>query len=227
MPALALVAAGLQAQSLPSFDAISVGGQTMHLPRGWSRQQDDASMVLTKDPADSASPVLALFAVQADPAQAPAPAALADAVLGQLNLAAQGLQPLLLEQRSEDGALYRLHRLDGPAQDGYLSSYTHVNRSSGALVHMLYSARDFEFVALGGPALPLVVFAGVDPAALHALAHAPVASRCDDSWACAENLTADELALASRISQMSHESSMKLIYNLDSGWCYRGESDCE
>ncbi len=32
---------------------------------------------------------------------------------------------------------------------------------------------------------------------------------------------------ASSFLFFSHETSMKILYNMDSGWCYRGESDCE
>ncbi len=33
-------------------------------------------------------------------------------------------------------------------------------------------------------------------------------------------------ANASRISAMSHQTSMKIAHNIGGGWCYRGESDC-
>lgn len=31
---------------------------------------------------------------------------------------------------------------------------------------------------------------------------------------------------ARQIMRMGHETSMKILYNMNSGWCYRGESGC-
>ncbi|MCC7097767.1 MAG: hypothetical protein IT472_11365 [Thermomonas sp.] len=114
-----------------AFEAVVIGGMSMQLPRGWQRQQDEASLVLTRDPGDEDSPALALFAVQVEPARSPAPATLADAVLAQLDLPAQGVRAVLAEERWQNGALYRLHRLDEAGQRGYLVSYTHVDGGIG------------------------------------------------------------------------------------------------
>ena len=219
------------AAGLPRFKPEIIAGHTMNLPLGWQRQQDEASLILTEDPDDEDSPALALFAIRIDPERSPAPAALADAVLVQLNLPAQGVTAVLAEERWQHGALYRLHRLDESGQFGYLGSYTNVDRARGNLVHMMFSARDRDFVELGGPLLPLVVYAGVDPDVLDATSHAsreaPAATGCEASWACADGMSAEEMALASQISRMNHEASMKILYNMDSGWCHGGEAVCE
>jgi hypothetical protein len=245
----------------------------MNLPRGWQRQQDEASLILTENPADEDSPVLALFAVQTVPGQAPTAAAIADAVFAQLGLQAAGIRAERIEEKADRGALYRLHRLEKRGRMGYLVSYTHSDPGSGAVVHMLFSALDARFVELGGPVLPLVVYAGMDPAILSRMrkASAPKpAQHCEraehleaclakhhfadhpqaagaQSWSeslsgrCQARLNAArtaqqiaaaqadcnrEMALASQIMQMSHETSMKILYNMGSGWCYRGEPGC-
>jgi len=79
--------------------------------------------------------------------------------------------------------------------------------------------------------LPLVAFAGLPVATIEQVkqsVHAPAPAT--QRSAPAGYSAADEAAayaLASQISRMSHETSMKILYNMDSGWCYRGESDCE
>jgi hypothetical protein len=228
---IAFTSLATSAAGLPRFAPETIAGTTMNLPRGWQRQQDEASLVLTRDAGDEDSPALALFAVRIDPARSPSPAALADAVLAQLDLPSQGVQAVLAEERVQQGALYRLHRLDESGQYGYLASYTHVDRAQGTLVHMMFSALDRDFVDLGGPLLPLVVYAGVDPAVLasppQSRPQAPAANGCTASWACVEGMSAEEIALASQISRMSHETSMKILYNMDSGWCYSGEAGCD
>lgn len=271
---LAFTSLASSAAGLPRFEAETIAGSTMNLPRGWQRQQDEASLILTENPTDEDSPALALFAVQTVPGQAPTAAAIADAVLAQLGLEAAGIRAERIEEKADSAALYRLHRLEKRGRMGYLVSYTHSDQGSGTVVHMLFSALDARFVELGGPVLPLVVYAGMDPAILSRMqkASAPTpAYRCEgaerleaclaedhvadqpqgagaQSWSeslsrrCQARLGAArtaqqiaaaqadcnrEVALASQIMRMSHETSMKILYNVGSGWCYRGEAGCD
>ncbi|MCU0753524.1 MAG: hypothetical protein MUE46_00160 [Xanthomonadales bacterium] len=263
----------VSAAGIPRFDPVTIAGTSMQLPRGWQRQQDDSSLVLTENPADPESPVLALIAVQAVPGQTPSAATVADTILGNLDLPAQGIRAELIDQRSDQGALYRLHRLDKQGQPGYLVGYTHTDPRQGTVVHMLFSAMEARFVALGGPALPLVVYAGMDPKRLqqmqqnsqvgradhcegaasfeacladHHFRQLPastsgslsdqVAARCQAAIQAARGPAAlararadceREVAQASQILRMGHETRMKIIHNLGGGWCYRGESGCD
>ena len=63
----------------------------------------------------------------------------------------------------------------------------------------------------------------------------PYVDACGNVWsqahtpeqrAQAEAQCQQSLALASQLSRMSHETTMSILYNMDSGWCYRGEPDC-
>lgn len=245
-----------------------IAGTIMQLPQGWQRQMDDSSLILTESSAEN-SPVLALFAVAGTPGQAITPAALADAVLQQFDLPANGIRAELIEERMHGPALFRLHRLVSPSDRGYLAAYTHTDRSTGALVHMLFSATEQRFAELGGVMLPLVAFGGMDARQLQASKPAavpppmdcrpgerqdqcmarqwlgasassaiaqPYVDACGNVWAqagtpeqraWAEAQCQQSLALASQLSQMSHESTMSILYNMDSGWCYRGEPGCD
>lgn len=271
---LVLTSSAASAAGLPRFEPVTIAGAKMNLPRGWQRQQDEASLILTENPKDEDSPALALIAVQTARGQTPTASALADTVFAQLGLEAAGIRAERIEEKVNRGALYRLHRLEKRGRMGYLVSFTHTDRGTGAAVHMLFSAPDARFVELGGPVLPLVVYGGVDPAILSRIqsASAPApAHRCDgaeslevclsehyfanqpqtsgtQSWSdsisqrCQARLAAArtaqqmvaaqadcnrEVALASQIMRMSHETSMKILYNMGSGWCYRGEAECD
>lgn len=258
---------------VPRFESTVIAGATMQLPKGWQRQQDDSSLVLTENPADPDSPVLALIAVQWMPGQTPSAAAVADTILGNLDLKSQGIRAQLIDQRSDQGALYRLHRLEKQGRPGYLVGYTHTDTQQGTVVHMLFSAMEARFVELGGPALPLVVYAGMDAKRLQQMQqHSQVgrADHCDGapsfeaclaehhfrqvqqptSGSLADRVSARcqaqinaartpqalaqakadcerEVAMASQILRMGHETRMKIIHNIGSGWCYRGESGCD
>jgi hypothetical protein len=216
----------------PRFERTQIAGTIMQLPVGWQRQQDDYGLILTENRNDEDSPVLALIGVQGQPGQQVAPRQIADTVLAQLDPAAQGIVATLVEERDQNGALYRLYRLQEGPKWGYLVSYTYSDANSGAIVHLFFSALEQRFVELGGPVLPLVVFAGLAPATIdqvarNARASGPVAQANAAAGHSSPSDEAAAYALASRISQMSHETSMKILYNSDSGWCYRGESDCE
>lgn len=65
---------------------------------------------------------------------------------------------------------------------------------------------------------------------------APYIDACGNAWsqalteaqqAAAEADCLQSIEIASRISRMSHETSMKVLYNADAGWCYRGEAGCD
>jgi hypothetical protein len=264
--ALALAALSASASGL-DLRSERIAGIAMQLPADWQRQMDDSSLILTESSAED-SPVLALFAVAVTPGQAITPAALADAVLEQFDLASSGIRAELIEERMHGPALFRLHRLVGEEDRGYLAAYTHTDPTTGVLMHMLFSATETRFAELGGVMLPLVAFAGMDSGQLQAgkpdatpppaecrpgerhdqcmarrwlgdsadsAIAQPYVDACGTVWsdartaeqrALAEAECQQSLALASQLSRMSHESTMSILYNMDSGWCYRGESDC-
>lgn len=252
----------------------NIAGTTMQLPRGWRRQQDDYSLILTENDGDT-TPLLMLIAVSVPTGTRLEPTQIADQVLTEINLAQHGIREQRVEQRSLDSALYRLHRLEHERHRGYLASFTYSDANAGAVIHMMFSALEQRFVELGGPMLPLVVFGGLDAAVLsadHAPAQVSTNADCDGStsmevclaerWFGPEGQyatgstssiagpylsecerrqqaarTADEVAaataycnrsyeIASRISAMSHRTSMQILHNVGGGWCYRGESGC-
>lgn len=228
---LTLFAAFAPAVAAPlRFERVEIAGTPMQLPKGWTRQQDDYGLILSESSDDDA-PVLALIGVQGQPGQYVAARQVADTVLAQLDLPTQGIVATLVEERDQNGALYRLHQLQEGRKPGYLASYTYTDARSGAIVHLFFSALEQRFIELGGPVLPLVAFAGLPVASIEQVkqsVHAPAPAM--QRSAAAGYSAADEAAayaLASQISRMSHETSMKILYNTDSGWCYRGESDCE
>lgn len=263
------------------FDRVPIAGADMNLPRGWQRQQDDYSLILTESPQSETSAVLALYALVAQPGNSTSPAQLADAIHSQLDLASHGYSVRLLEERHVGPALYRLHTLHKGQQFGYLASYSHTERASGALIHMFFSALEQRFIDLGGTVLPLVAFAGLKPALIEQIKtqsaalpphsggssdgckpgqsyevclaeqwfgpggkyEAPSASAVTESYTAeckrrtdaarntaelnaAQTYCTNAYRTASQMLRMSHETSMKILYNIDSGWCYRGESGC-
>jgi hypothetical protein len=226
-----LFAAAAPAVAAPlRFERVEIAGAPMQLPKCWIRQQDDYGLILSESGDDDA-PVLALIGVQGQPGQHVAARQVADTVLAQLDLPKQGIVATLIEERDQNGALYRLHQLQEGRKPGYLASYTYTDARSGAIVHLFFSALERRFIELGGPVLPLVAFAGLPVATIEQVkqsvhAPAPVMQRAAPAGYSAADEAAN-YALASQISRMSHETSMKILYNMDSGWCYRGESDCE
>jgi hypothetical protein len=238
------------------FEPATIAGTRMNLPSGWQRQQDDYSLILSEAPQQQHSAVLALFALAAQPGHVTTPAQLADVVLTQLDLGSQGFSARLVEERMVGDALYRLHALQHGERFGYLASYSHTDPATGALIHMFFSALEQRFIELGGSVLPLVAFAGLDPALIERIKAESVqassasgaalnpasglaqgyvdacGNRHQNARTPAEQQQAEAWCLqamqtASQISRMGHETSMKILYNMDSGWCYRGESDCE
>jgi hypothetical protein len=197
----------------------------MRLPKGWVSEQNDASLILTERTNDVDAPMLALVAVQVAAEQAVSPHQVADAVLAQLNLAAQGVAASTVEERNQHGALYRLHRLSRSGTTGYMASFTYVDARSGLLVHLFFSALEHRFVELGGPMLPLVVFAGMPPSALEEVrrgASRPVSAA--RGMAPGDRTQAD--ALLDEIVRMGQETRAKTVYSMGNGWCHRGEPDC-
>ena len=249
---LDLLAAPLQ------FRPETVAGMPMQLPQGWQRQQDDYSLILTESSAEHA-PVLGMIAMSLPAGSGAGPLSFADSVLQQLDLPSQGIRAVVVDQRQQPAALYRLHRLDQAGARGYLATFTYVDTQSGAAIHLFFSALEQDFVAMGGPMLPLVSFGGQDPRRLQLAS--PVAvdlSGCGErgrqkcasrQWsaaigdaavpaiaapyldACGQPAgstdCAAQLALASQISRLSHESSMQILYNMDNGWCREGEPGCD
>lgn len=263
----------VQAQPVTLEPAV-IAGTSMQLPRGWRRQQDDYSLILTENDSDT-TPVLMLIAISVPVGTDLAPAQVADQVLTEMDLRQHGIREQRVDQRSHDSALYRLHRLEHERHRGYLASFTYTDAKAGAVIHMLFSALEQRFVELGGPMLPLVVFGGLDAGVLRAEAApaAPASSGdCDGSTSIevclaerwfgpsgqhtstgSGSITAPYLAecqrrqgaartpaeaeaataycnqvysIASRVSAMSHRTSMQILHNIGGGWCYRGESGC-
>lgn len=176
-----------------SLDPENIAGTTMQLPRGWRRQQDDYSLILSENDSDT-SPVLMLIAVSVPAGVNLEPAQIADQVLTEMDLARHGIAEQRVEQRQLDSALYRLHRLDHERHRGYLASFTYTDAKAGALIHMMFSALEQRFVELGGPMLPLVVFGGLDVGVLDAdNTPASVASTGD-----CDGTTSIEVCLAER-----------------------------
>jgi hypothetical protein len=69
--ALSLVFALACAQAATlSFEPVQIAGVEMKLPKGWQQHRDDYSLILTEQPNDPASAVLALFALSAGPGAA-------------------------------------------------------------------------------------------------------------------------------------------------------------
>ena len=97
--AIGSLPAAVEAASL-RFEQVNIAGANMNLPRGWQRQQDDYSLILMESQAES-SPVLALFALAAQPGNTTTPAQLADAVLTQLDLGSHGFSARLVEERND------------------------------------------------------------------------------------------------------------------------------
>ncbi len=45
-------------------------------------------------------------------------------------------------------------------------------------------------------------------------------------WEAQQAADVQSLQVMRNISRMQHETTMKILYNMDSGWCYSGESGC-
>jgi hypothetical protein len=180
------------------FDRVAIAGSPMQLPRGWARQQDEYSLILTESPDSPRSAVLALFAIAAQPGTAVAPATLAEAILGGLELASRGISETRIEERAHGAALYRLHRLQQEGDTGYLASFTWTDSASGALIHLFFSAPEVRFVELGGPVLPLVVFGGMDSGAIEAVKRDAAAAAPPHQEASCGAGTSLEVCLAER-----------------------------
>lgn len=162
----ALFLPGLVIAAPPRFEPVQLAGMNMQLPVGWQRQQDDASVILTDDPKAEHPAVTGLIAVASGSTDAVAPDQVADLVLQQMDLPSHGFRVSTVELRRKEQALYRLHQLDTGSVRGYLASFTFTESTSGAIVHMFFSALDQRFVDLGGPLFPLVVFGGMEVSAL-------------------------------------------------------------
>jgi hypothetical protein len=224
-----------------------VAGLTFKLPANWQIQSDEYSIIAYENPTDEDAALLGLFAFISQAATSTTAEQVADSVLESFDLQSQGIAAQLMDENSQNGALYRLYQLVEDENFGYLSSYTYVDGQTGSIYYLFYSAVQDSFVAYGGPALPLVAFAGMDESLLEysAAASTPnidpnvASTSCEDQVAetnnpqeatllyqqCIQDRQAS-FEVMSQISAMSHETMMKTIYNLDSGWCYSGETGC-
>ncbi len=224
-----------------------VAGLTFKLPPNWQIQSDDYSIIAYENPSDEDAALLGLFAFISQGGTNATAEQIADSVLGSFDLQSQGITAQLMDENSQNGALYRLYQLVENDSFGYLSSYTYVDGQTGGIYYLFFSALQNSFVSYGGPALPLVAFAGLDEGLLtysDASSETPITENvptesCEQQAAAASNQQEANLLyqqcvqdrqasyeIMSQISAMSHETMMKTIYNLDSGWCYSGETGC-
>lgn len=217
------------------------------LPENWQIQSNDYSIIAYENPNDTDAAILGLLAFVAQAGMTASAEQIADSVLEGFALESQGIRAELLDSNSQNTALYRLYRLISEETFGYLSSYSYVDSASGSIYYLFFTALQDSFVAYGGPALPLVAFAGMDKSLLEYSENTstPVeassfAESCETKASsatsqaealliyqeCAQDMQR-AYALMSQISAMSHETSMKIIYNMGGGWCYAGESGCD
>ncbi|MCA9835876.1 MAG: hypothetical protein KC422_03140 [Trueperaceae bacterium] len=225
-----------------------VAGLTFKLPANWQVQSDDYSVIAYENPNDEDAALLGLFAFVSQGGTNTSAEQVADSMLESFDLTSQGFYSQLMDENTQQGALYRLYQLYDAENVGYLSTYTYVDAQSGAIYYLFYSALQDNFVAYGGPALPLVAFVGMDESLLEytgATSPQPLtdpyagSESCEDQAANASNQQEANLVykqcvqdrqaayeVMSQISAMSHETMMKTIYNLDTGWCYSGEAGC-
>lgn len=186
----------------------------MQVPNGWTLTSDEYSIQLLANPNDDDAPILGMVAAAISANLNPTPRQLSQQVLAGIQKESQSLTIQLVDERESPQALYQLHQLAENGEIGYLSSFSFFDRSSGTIIYVFFAALEEEFASLGGPALPLVAFGGMAPSSVRTMqqqARASVPIPTD---------------IASQISAMSHETTMKILYNMDSGWCYQGESGC-
>ena len=224
-----------------------VAGLNLNLPANWHIQSDEYSIIVSENPNDPDAALLGLFAFLSQEATSASAEQIADSMLEGFDLASQGIYTQLMDENAQQAALYRLYQLYDAEDVGYLSTYTYVDSQSGGIYYLFYSALQDSFLAYGGPALPLVAFAGMDSSILESTGTAPapspdfdaVAASCEEKAAAASTQQEAQLLyqqcvqdrqasfeIMSRIYAMSHETMMKTIYNLDTGWCYSGETGC-
>lgn len=204
-----------------------VEGVLLRVPAGWtvSSQRPDAHSTVLRVQADPARPDAAaagLAAYRVAPARAAAmtPKSLAEQQLAQL-IGTSRTRATLLAETPRPGAVFQLYRLDDGTQRANLSAYASVDAGTGMLLHLFYFAPEKEFAANGGPAAPLVFFAGLNPGVLGRL-QADAAGAGTGSPADPQRLH----DLQTRIIEMNNRARQKIVYSTGAGWCYQGDAGC-
>lgn len=257
--------------AVPTFVSRNIQGLAIQMPQGWQMQSDDFSITLSENFTDEDAPSAMLFALQAPQATA---VAVWQELFNTIRQASPETQFTLLGTETEQSgaALYVLYYLQEPDAEGYLSAFTFKDAANGSILSFLFSAQANDFIELGGPAFPFIVFANQSPDLLQQIQQGSTVpkKRYPNSFAgkvqevrdicaqaerdyrqqpallqqarrkCAETelliqdknrqdkqvVDLQSLQMMSDISRMQHETSMKIIHNMDSGWCYLGEAGC-
>ncbi len=198
-------------------------GGTFMLPQGWQVTEDEFSVIAYENPNDPDAAILGIFAFIQPGGTTLTPQQVAVGMLDALELEANGISAQGVYETMQNGALYQLHQLYDGSNVGYLSSYSYTDGASGAIYYLLFSALESSFVDLGGPALPLVAFTGLDASALNYDTNVQVPATQEFNNI---EVTAENYEMLSQISAMMHDTTMKTLYNFDTGWCYAGEPGC-
>lgn len=202
------------AQAIPNFTTQSIQGVNVQVPKGWISKSDEYSIQLLADPNNEDAPFMGMMAATISAGVSVTPRQLAEQMIIGIQQESQDIAIQLVGERESPQALYQLHQIVENEEVAYLSSFSFFDRSSGAIVYIFFAALEEEFASLGGPALPLVAFGGMAPSSVQTIQQQ------------AQTSVSIPTDLASQISAMSHETTMKILYNMDSGWCYQGESGC-
>lgn len=204
-----------------------VEGVLLRVPAGWtvsSQRPDPNTTVLLAQAdaarADTAAAGLAAFRIAPAKAATMTPKALAEQRLAQL-IGQARTKATLLTETPRPGAVFQLYRLDDGTQRANLSAYASVDAGTGMLLHLFYFAPEKEFAANGGPAAPLVFFAGLNPGVLGRL-QADAAGAGTGSPADPQRLH----DLQTRIIEMNNRARQKIVYSTGAGWCYQGDAGC-
>ncbi|MDR9402341.1 MAG: hypothetical protein RI580_02780 [Halothece sp. Uz-M2-17] len=222
----------LPAQAVPNFASRNIQGLNVNVPQGWQVESDHYSIQLFADPSNEDAPTMGLIAATANQSMTITPAQVSAMVIQQIQAAAPTTQMQLVDQNDNGTALYQLHQLTEGSNIGYMSSYTYTDQGSGSMVYVFFTALAQDFVNLGGPALPLVAFGGLQPQAVaniqQQVTQNPASYQNNINQDQYSNLqvTPQNYEMLSQISAMSHETSMKILHNIGGGWCYRGEPNC-
>lgn len=208
--------------AIPEFRQQQIQGVNVQVPQGWQSQSDEYSIILSENPQDEDAAVIGLIAATANQQVEITPRQVSEAIITQIQQSEPTVQIRLIDERDNNQALYQLYQVIEGNQTAYLSSYAYTDSASGSLVYLYFVALEQDFIEMGGPGVPLVVFAGIPPEALVAIQEEV---EQNNSWSDLE-ATAEYYETLSRISAMSHETSMKILHNIGGGWCYSYEPDC-
>lgn len=222
----------LPAQAVPDFTPNNIQGLSVNVPQGWQVQSDTYSIQLFADPSNDDAATMGLIAATANQAVTITPSQVSAMVIQQIQAAAPNTQMQLVDQNNNGSALYQLYQIIEGSNLGYMSSYTYTDQSSGSMVYVFFAALAQDFIKLGGPALPLVAFGGLQPQAVANIQQQVLQNPASYQNTFNQNqdsnvqVTPQNYEMLSQISAMSHQTSMKILHNIGGGWCYQGEPDC-